>query len=243
MVHLQNHNTHNTIDMKALTTLAAAAGLLFGVMAAGCTSEEIVSPGTPNGDGTIEESEKPNHDERFPFAVWTDEAGIVHFDVKLDENGSYPAKDVVLRNLAGNGWELDKCYTYQYSGPVDNKYEYRLLEDDFIFGVVGGDASPKFFFTDEENAIHYYRWDGACTGQPELGEHFATDNVPYSYDAKSGVLDCNILGWYKVIVSTPTELWLGTGNDPSKEPYYYQFVRYVKASPETVAAWNEKYTD
>lgn len=242
MVHLQHHNTHNTIDMKALTTLAAAAGLLFEVMAVGCTSDEADTPDIPNG-GEIEEPDNKTYDERFPFPVWTDEAGIMHFDVKLDDKGKYPAKDVVLRNLAGTGWELDKCYTYDWQGASSGPFRYIFHEDNYIYGLVGGDASPKFFFADEENAIHYYRWDGACTGQPELGEHFATDNVPYSYDAKSGVLDCNILGWYRVIVSTPTELWLGLGDDPSKEPYYYQFVRYVKASPEMVAAWNEKYTD
>lgn len=224
-------------------TTFAIVGTLLSILAAGCASEEILTPDTPTDDGSKALPGATSYDERFPFAVWTDEAGIMHFDVMLDENGAYPAKEVVLSNLAGNGWELDKCYTYLYYGPENNKYEYRFVESDYIYHLVGGDASPKFFFTDKENAVHYYRWDGDCTGQPELGEHFATDNVPYSYDAKSGVLDCSILGWYKVIVSTPTELWLGTGHDPSKEPYYYQFVRYVKASPETVAAWNEKYTD
>lgn len=229
--------------MKALITLATAAGLLLGAMAAGCANEEITIPDTPTDGGSKGLQGATNCDERFPFAVWTDDAGIMHFDVKLDDNGTYPAKDVVLGNLAGSGWELDKCYTYLYYGPKNNKYEYHFVESDYIYHLVGGDASPKFFFTDDENAVEYYRWDGDCIGEPELGEHFATDNVAYGYDGKSGVLDCSILRWYRVIVSTPTELWLGYGHDPSKEPYYYQFVRYVKASPETVAAWNEKYTE
>lgn len=213
------------------------------ILVGGCTDNdtETLKGADDSGSKSTE-----SYDSRFPFKVWTDKGGIMHFDVNFGEGASYPSEDVVLGNLAGNGWEVDKCYTYDVKTTLaPGKWTYALNEyDGAIMYVTGGDMSPRFFFKDKTSAVEYFKWwylPGENGDLQDTDTHYSQKDLKYSYDAKTGTLNCSILGWFHVIESTDNELWLGRGEN--KEPYEYNFVRLVKATPETVAEWEKKYIE
>lgn len=230
--------------MKTIYAICATAALALSIILSSCTDNDSDTLKNDDDSGSKGNTETENYDSRFPFPVWTDDEGIMHFDIKLDDTGIYPREDVVMRNLTGNGWELDKCYYYGVQeSTASGKRTYQLEENDFLY-IAGGDVAPRFFFNDKTTVTIYERWCNIPDKDGNLKDdelHYSRTSATYTYTETTGVLDTHVLAHFKVIRSTGSELWLGYGKD--KEPYLYEFVHYVRVTPETVAAWDEKYNE
>ena len=192
------------------------------------------------GDNTQASNTKdPNvvYDTRFPFPVWTDEFGEMHFDIDID-NCDAPTHNELMANIVGKGLMLDKNYCYREIGNSTDGYTPTLDVLNFIT-VVGGDANPRFFIDSDTKATIFYMWKALPGTVPdeELDVlHHSIENIGFSYDG--GKLNLHFLGKYKVIKTTPEELWLGYESEFMKN-----FIRYIVVAREEVELWHKLYTD
>lgn len=231
--------------MYAKSTLSAIISVILIILAGACTDNNTEFIKDSDDSGSEAPEETVAYDKRFPFPVWTDDTGLMHFEISFGDDGVYPSEEIVLGHIAGKGWEIDKCYTYDaHNTHAPNKGVYALNEYNAIPYIVGGDTAPRFFFKDKTSAVTYFRWwyiPDENGNLKDTDSHYSKKKQQYTYDARTGILDCDIMAWFHVIKSTDNELWLGRGEN--EEPYEYCFVRYVKVAPETIEDWNIKYSE
>ena len=221
------------MKVKCFKTRLAAATFAFAIVLSACSQGEPAMP-DEGADGSRTELDNRDYDARFPVPVWTDEEGIMHLDMDLD-NYEAPAKDKLLANLCGHGWGLGKFYKFEVSS--DRTFEF--YEADAVYDILGGDAHFRYFVGDN-SYTHYYVHDIDACGNivPEEDIH-RLEHGTYSYDESTGVLDLHVLKFWHVVSTTENELWLANKcKETVTQLEKISIVKMVRVSDEQVAEWN-----
>lgn len=218
-----------------LITLFAAAALL------GACSESEPELVADMDEGSRTEEATIEYDSRFPFPVWTDESGDMHFE--FDEVKP-PTSDELFANLVGKGWDISMAYDYTvnqahagYPGSTSfNEY------DNMYYGWVSNSTTPHYFIDSRESGTIFHEIIPipGLVPEEELGTRIMEiRSEKISYDETTGELNFHCWSGFRVALSTPSELWIYWNSDIIEDVTIYK----IKAvSDADVAAWREYYS-
>lgn len=208
-------------------------GVAFATLVLACSQSEPAIP-VADDEGSRTETDNRDYDARFPVPVWTDDEGVMHLDMDLN-NYEAPAKDKLMANLCGHGWELGKFYKFE----VYSDSTFKFHEADAV-SIWGGDAHLRYFVDDNSYTLYSVHFIDDASGElvPEE-ESRKSENGVFSYNEKTGVLDLHVLKYWRVVGITENELWLaGKGNVSGVDIESFSLVKMVRVSDEQVAEWN-----
>lgn len=219
------------MKVKYFKTLLIASA--FAIALSGCSQSEPAMP-EKEGDGSRTEIDNRDYDTRFPVPVWTDDEGVMHLDMDLNDYEA-PTKDKLMANLCGHGWELGKFYKFD----AFSDGTFRYYESDAIGDVAGCDPHLRYFIEDNSYTCYYIQtMDADGNIVPEEDSH-KSDTEAFNYNETTGVLDLHVLIYWRVVSITENELWLaGKGDVSGVDIEWFGLVKMVRVSDEQVAKWN-----
>lgn len=229
--------------MKAIKYLIFSWSVILFAGCSAADADDIEVPGEIQKPAE-EEVEQREYDERFPFAVWTDEDGRPHFDIDLNDGSeAFPAADALMANIVGRGWVANLTYIYHWR---NSEYSGKLIQNEYVentgYNIVGGDINRKIFFKDNTTATVFYNWSEFFASGIVGPIYASSEDKAYTYNAQTGVLDGDVLKRYKVVFSDKDNLWLMDKSE--KELEGSCAVLHLKSVPDaTVAEWQNTYTD
>ncbi|MDE6497265.1 MAG: hypothetical protein K2L21_01250 [Muribaculaceae bacterium] len=215
----------------------ASLVLIAAVSLGACSSESTDEPRADEADKHEVPEKGISYDERFPFQLWVDESGAAH--INADLSSGFPDRETVVKSISGKGWKLMKNYINRKYTASESGFVYRFEETDFLGDWVGGDLDLKLYFNKAGQYINYYRWLPGLVGIEDPNEYFCAENGTYTYDATTGVLDCRILGSYKLVDVDDDNMWFVHAYDDGA----FDIVHLKSVSSATLKEWNEKYVD
>lgn len=189
-------------------------------------------------EGSRTEETTIEYDSRFPFPVWTDESGDMHFE--FDEVKP-PTADELFGNLVGKGWDIDIAYHYFVQDAFAGyPRQTGFNEYNYYWGWVGNADTPHYFIDSTESGVlfHIVTPVPGTVPEEELGIRFPEIlREPLEYNETTGVLNFNYWSGFRVALSTPSELWI------YKEICSDVIIYKIKAvSEDDVARWYESYS-
>lgn len=217
-----------------LSTLILAASVIFGT---GCQSEPEFAATT--GEGSRTEETKIEYDARFPFPVWTDESGEMHFEFNEVKT---PAANDLFANIVGKGWDIEKTYEYSVK-EAHAGYPRQISFDEFNYYhcYVGNMAAPHYFIDSRDFGTIFsdITLIPGTVPDEQLGDRIKEiKQERFSYDETTGEVKFHLWSGFRVAWSTPTELWLYSAGSNCDVTIF----KIKAASAEEVAGWHMTYS-